>query len=371
MKKKVLALYLPQFHVIPENDKWWGKGFTEWKNVKGAKPLFAGHNQPRVPLNNNYYNLLDPKVMEWQTKIAKENNIYGFCVYHYWFHGKLLLEKPMEQYLDNENIDFPFCFCWANEHWTNAWVSGENKIIIEQNFDDKEDWINHFNYLLPFFKDDRYIKEDNQPVFVIYYPSIIGPLSEMLDCWNQLAKDNGFKGIKFVYQHYLFHLEDNPKKALFDYGIEFEPNLSMNEVQTKTAASFERFRAKVSNFLQTKLHVYVKMPKRKPTIFDYDEIWQHILNRKPVTKNLIPGAFVDWDNTPRRGVRGSLTKGGNPQKFKKYFSELVKKSDREYATDYIILFAWNEWAEGGYIEPDSKYKYEYLHAIKEVIDAED
>lgn len=370
--KKVLAFYLPQFHCIPENDEWWGEGFTEWTNVKKAKALFEGHNQPRIPLDQNYYDLSDIEVMRWQAKIAKEHKIYGFCVYHYWFHGKLLLEKPMENYLKDEDTDFPYCFCWANEHWTNAWVSGENKILIENEFQDKSDWVKHFQYLLPFFKDKRYIKENNKPVFVIYYPSIIDPLDEMMLCWNKLAEDEGFSGIEFIYQHFLFHLSstptDNAKKDLFNYGIEFEPNLSMNETKSKFKGFLERAKAKSSNFLQTKMHVYLKLPQNKPTIFDYDVLWKNLLNRDSNSKKMIPSAFVDWDNTARRGSRGSLISGATPDKFKKYFRSLVEKSEREYHSNYIFIFSWNEWAEGGYLEPDTRNGFGYLNAIKDVLD---
>lgn len=156
---KVIAFYLPQFHETPENNEWWGQGFTEWNNMKAAKPLFEGHNQPRIPLNNNYYNLLDEKTLEWQTKIAREHGVYGFCCYHYWFGSKMLLEKPMEIYLKDKNCDLPFCFCWANETWTNAWAAeteSDRKTLIKQEYGDKEEWERHFQYLLPFFKDERY-----------------------------------------------------------------------------------------------------------------------------------------------------------------------------------------------------------------------
>lgn len=369
MKKKIkpLAIYLPQFHSIPENDEWWGKDFTEWVNMKKAEALFDGHYQPRIPLDKDYYDLTDPKVMERQTKLAKEKGIYGFCVYHYWFNGHKLLEKPMEQYLKNENIDFPFCFSWANEHWTNAWVSGENKILIEQNFDNRDDWVDHFNYLLPFFKDKRYIKEENKPIFLIYYPSIIMPLKEFMEKWQDLAKENGFEGIKFVYQHHLYYLQNSESEKLFDYGIEFEPQLSFFETKNIFTSFGERMRAKISYFLQTKLKVYIKLRKTKPTFFNYDQVWEKSLSRKPKNNRMIPTAFVDWDNTPRRGVRGSLFIGATPHKFKKYFSRLIDKIETEYETEYVFLFAWNEWAEGGYLEPDEKYGYEYLNAIQEVL----
>ena len=163
---KIIALYLPQFHEIPENNEWWGKGFTEWTNVKTAKPSFKGQYQPRIPLNNNYYNLTDVRAQEWQAKLAKEYGIYGFCYYHYWFEGKMLLEKPAEIMLKNLSVDMPFCFCWANHTWLRAWADKSNRTLIKQTYGTEEDWINHFNYLLPFFKDERYIKEDGKPIMV-------------------------------------------------------------------------------------------------------------------------------------------------------------------------------------------------------------
>ena len=164
---KIIAFYLPQFHEIPENNKWWGKGFTEWVNVKKARPLFENHNQPRVPLNKNYYNLLDEKTQKEQVKLANDYGLYGFCFYHYWFDGKLLLEKPVEKFLENKSLDTHFCICWANEHWTNAWANKEAKVLIEQKYGNKKEWKEHFDYLLNFFKDDRYIKENNKPLLVI------------------------------------------------------------------------------------------------------------------------------------------------------------------------------------------------------------
>ena len=197
---KIIAFYLPQFHAIPENDKWWGKGFTEWINVKKATPLFNGHYQPRVPLNKNYYNLLDGGTMAWQVELAKHYGIYGFCFYHYWFNGHLLLEKPVENYLNNHELNLPFCICWANEHWTNGWVSKENKILIAQKYGGVAEWKKHFYYLLDFIKDPRYIKLDNKPLVIIYRPELIDSRNEMLDCWQELAINEGLSGLTFAYQ---------------------------------------------------------------------------------------------------------------------------------------------------------------------------
>ena len=364
---KILALYLPQFHAIPENDEWWGKGFTEWVNVKKARPLFEGHYQPRIPLNENYYNLLDNSVKKWQIDLAKEHGIYGFCVYHYWFCGKKLLEKPMEQYLADKSLDFPFCFCWANEHWSNAWVSGENKILMAQNFEDREDWDNHFYYMLPFFQDERYIKEDGKPLYVIYLPNIIGPLNEMLDRWQELAKQNGLPGIKFISQSPFWHLDNNVDKSRFDYSIAFQPSMINHLEKGRQGAKWVRWKTKLSLFLQNKLHIYVKLPKKEVHRSSYDDKWKQVLAIHPQNDSCIPGAFVDWDNTPRKGKRGDVYVGASPEKFKHYFDLQVKHVKREYKTDWLVMFAWNEWAEGGILEPTERYGTGYLDAIRDVL----
>lgn len=369
---KVIAFYLPQFHSIPENDKWWGEGFTEWNNVKKAKALYSGHNQPRIPLNKNYYNLLNDDTLEWQVKLAKEYGVYGFCSYHYWFNGKLLLEKPMENYLKNKNLDLPFCFSWANEEWTKAWVEGKSEILMAQDFNDKNDWVEHFNYLLPFFKDERYMKEDGKPIFIIYVPHIIEPLEEMLNCWNNLAKENGFPGIVFIYQSVMFHLRDNARKDLFDYGIEFQPGYIEWKNQSKATNNILDIRKKVSRWVQKNLHLYVSLSsiasffnrKDVKTIKKYSDVWQQILDCKPDNENMLPGAIKDWDNTPRYGRKGKVFENATPMEFKKYFKKQIINARDVYKKDVIFMFAWNEWGEGGYLEPDEKYGYQFLEGIK-------
>ncbi len=188
---KILAYYLPQFHEIEENNKWWGKGFTEWTNVKKGKKLFKTQNQPFVPLNNNYYNLLNKETVKWQTELAKKYGVYGFCYYHYWFEGKKLLEKPVENLLKWKNIDQKFCFCWANHSWKKTW-NGLNEILMEQKYGNEDSWNKHFDYLLQFFKDERYIKIDNKPIFMIFKLKDIKDINEMLDFFNKKCIENGF-----------------------------------------------------------------------------------------------------------------------------------------------------------------------------------
>lgn len=364
---KTIAFYLPQFHRTPENDKWWGEGFTEWTNMKKAQPLYEGHYQPRIPLNNNYYDLTQVENIRWQAKIAKENGIFGFCFYHYWFNGKLLLEKPIHLFRDNKDIDMNYCLCWANENWTNGWVSDKNNILIDHNFNNKEDWKKHIDYFIEFFKDERYIKIDNKPVLIIYYPNIVGKaLEEMMEFWREEVKKAGFEGITYVFQHYYYYYDKTTDKSLFNYGIEFQPQFSMTSLYNSNIR-MQNIKIKISKFLQQKLHIYIHMNQKRELIKrDYDEIWKEILNINP-EPYMFPGAFVDWDNTPRKGVRGSVVVGANPQKFKGYFKKLVKKAKEVYKKDYIFIFAWNEWAEGGYLEPDEKYGYQYLNSIRDVL----
>lgn len=374
---KIIPLYLPQFHTIPENDEWWGKGFTEWVNVREAKPLFEGHNQPRVPLNNNYYDLSDIETLKWQCRIAKEYGIYGFCMYHYWFNGHLLLEKPMEMLLAHPEIDIKYCISWANHDWTDAWKASNRqpKVLIAHNFDDEKDWVDHFNYLLPFFKDPRYMTENNKPLMVIYIPNIIRKLKKMLDVWSQMARDNGFDGLTFIYQSAASSFDNSWDHSLFDYGVEMNPGYVGLANRQKNSSFFPKL-MKYSHEIKRFLHIRRSLlPQKKITEVskaDYDYTWQRILELRPLSNapKMIPCAFTDWDNTPRHKERGYLFQGVTPAKFKSYFKQLIDNTKNFYDTDMIFVFAWNEWAEGGYLEPDEKNGFAFLEAIKECLSEE-
>lgn len=374
---KIIAYYLPQFHNIPENNEWWGDGFTEWVNVKKAKPLYEGHVQPRIPLNNNYYNLLDDDVKIWQANLAKKYGVYGFCYYHYWFNGKMLLEKPMEQMLENDKIDMPFCICWANEAWTKAWVNEEKKVLIPQLYGEKPEWKEHFDYLLPFFKDRRYIKKDGKPLFVIYRPSVMECVEQMMNYWNELAIEAGLKGISFAYQTGELDWSNSKVADAFDYDIEFQPGYARHDMtsgEKNLLNSLKALRRKVAQVVEKKFGIdllrYGAVTLRKITntqIVSYDATWEKIISSKPCRKNSIPGAFVRWDNTPRHGERGYVYKGETPEKFKKYLSRQIKHTKEDYKEDMIFMYAWNEWAEGGYLEPDVENGYGFLEAIHDAL----
>ncbi|AKN31953.1 glycosyl transferase [Clostridium carboxidivorans P7] len=365
---RIIAFYLPQFHSIPENDQWWGTGFTEWVNVKKAKPLFDGHYQPRVPLNKNYYNLLDDSVKEWQIKLAKDYGVYGFCFYHYWFNGHMLLQRPVEQFLKNKDLDLPFCICWANEHWTQAWVSKNSRVLIEQKYGNEKEWKEHFNYLLPYFKDSRYIKNNGKPLFVIYRPEIIGCLNEMLDCWQDLAQKNGLPGIDFAYQHINFDISPKRDSSRFSFNIEYQPPYAYKDLTKNKFKHLKSIRRVFLYLLERYFKCDIRGMRPGGVIrVSYDAIWKEILKRKPQDEKCIPGAFVDWDNTSRKGEKGSIYEGATPEKFQKYLTAQIRRARDVYKKDMLFIFAWNEWAECGYLEPDEKFGYGYLEAIKQAL----
>lgn len=366
---KTIAFYLPQFYTFPENDEWWGKGFTEWTNVKKAKSLFWGHQMPEVPLNNNYYDLSNINTMIWQSKLAMDYGVDGFCYYHYWFkNGKKLLEKPVENMLRNDKVKIPFCLCWANEAWSRTWDGHGNDILMDQEYDEDLDSLKkHFEYLLPYFKDSRYIKENNKPLFIIYKPYLINDISKLITCWNELARQEGFDGIFWGLQH-----TDNFKYLdlvnKFDLAIEFEPSYTANHEMRIFNAKEEKRKISGKEILLIIKHISMKVLHsifKIPIINGYDETWNWINKRVPKNTNTAPGAFVSWDNTPRKGVSGITYHKPSPSKFKKYMIERYKRTKSIYNSDYLFINAWNEWAEGAHLEPDEKNEYGYLQALKE------
>lgn len=340
MNPKTLSFYLPQFHRIPENDEWWGEGFTEWTAVKGAKKLFEGHNQPRVPLNNNYYNLLQHDTMAWQAELMKKYRVDGMCIYHYWFeNGRRILEKPAENLLKWKDIPMSFCFDWANVSWVRTWKKikadslvwssiyeekdslKKDGILIQQCYGREKEWEEHFQYLLCFFRDERYIKLNGKPVFLIDAPKEICCLGEMANYFNIRAKRNGFEGIYFI----------GARECDFD-GLDA---------------------------------FFTIQPTQKTDL--YDQMWDDALNQKiQANKKTYFCGGVDFDNSPRMGKDAFIMKGASPQKFYKYYKRMYEQSQL-LGNEFIFVNAWNEWGEGMYLEPDEKYGFQYLEALKKVV----
>lgn len=356
---KIIAFYLPQFYAFPENDKWWGKGFTEWTNVRKAKPLHKNHYEPRVPLNKNYYCLLDKDTMEWQIDLAHKYGVYGFCFYHYWFSGKLLMNKPVEMFLENKDLDQNFCICWANETFSRRWNGHEEDVLMKQEHGDEDEWRKHFEYLLPYFKDERYIKIDGKPLFVLYKPEIFPDYMKMFDLWEKLAIEAGLPGLKFAIQSAIWNTKDDIDDSGVDYRIMFEPGYTD---LTKDHSKFfyaERLKCKAFKMTNKGGHVHA---------LSYKAFCNDIVGRKVYSDKLVPGMFVNWDNTPRKGVNGAITLGNTPEIFGDTMDKLIRKTKEEYKKDMIFVNAWNEWAEGCYLEPDEKFEYGFLEELKHALE---
>lgn len=361
---KVLALYLPQYHSIPENDCWWGKGYTEWTAVKNAKPLFKGHYQPKKPLSNNYYDLSDEsaKTWQWQADLAKKYNVFGFCIYHYWFGKKMLLQKPMEILLSHKEIDTHYCICWANETWTRTWYGKETEVLIKQEYGGMEEWKRHYDYLSLFFKDKRYIAIDGCPVLCIYRPADIPDFESMVDYWNSLAMKDGFCGLKIIISK---NGVGNPKSDLKCYGeYYFEPSYSIKNglsLFEKTSYNGRVF----ANHLINRVFKKEKLERMISIKRFYRRVVRNYKKNKnnDATIKHFPGVFPRWDNCPRRGYKGTAFYGDNPSVFESFLRKLFAESRNE---DFCFVNAWNEWGEGCFLEPDEKNGYEYLEVIKEV-----
>jgi hypothetical protein len=352
---KKFAFFLPQFHEIPENDKWWGKGFTEWVNVKNAKPLYKGHKQPKIPLNNNYYNLLDKSTVEWQTNLLHEFKIDGLIYYHYYFNGYKLLEKPAENLLQWKDINQPFFFCWANHPWQRTW-EGSNKVLMAMNYGTKDDWEKHFQYLLPFFKDHRYEKKDNMPLFMIF-KSNDPILNDIFLYFNQRCKDYGFNGICLIESyHGVDYPNDFHPKGIYDntkYVYIREPAFSNSYYRKIIKKTPEKVIRAVQNRM-VKYHL-----SHKPQLFDGDKMYEIKLKYEPKGNNIIHGLCFEWDNTPRHHERGYVITPVSKTMFTNYIKSIADE-------EYLFIDAWNEWAEGMILEPTEEDGYKYLEWIKEI-----
>lgn len=364
-KIKFLAYYLPQYHPIPENDKWWGKGFTEWTNVAKAKPLFEGHYQPILPGELGFYDLRVPETQEQQANLAKEYGIDGFIYYQYWFgKNKMLLEKPAEAMLQNKNVTIPFCFCWANETWKGIWHGLDNPdVLIEQTYQGDLGYRAYFDYLLPFFKDERYIKVDNKPMFHIYKLEDIPDLEVFLGVFNQLATDNGFDGIWFVATH------ANPNSVILNPLIYGQVGINVfNSMRYE-----QSFRYRSGTFLgKVERKIFKKfrflLVNTNPFILNY-KIAVEKLQVNFIHKKHIACVFPNWDNSARAGKKAMIFKNASPENWKQYLKitldEVEKNSENP---PFIVIKSWNEWAEGNHLEPDAKFGRQWLEALKALKD---
>jgi len=356
-KARVIAFYLPQFHPIVDNNEWWGKGFTEWHPVTKAKPLFRGHQQPNIPADLGFYDLRVPETRLEQTQLAKEAGIEGFCYWHYWFGGnKRLLETPFNEVLKSKEPDFPFCLGWANHDWyQKLWdPSGKgDKLLIEQQYLGVDDYINHFNTtLLPAFKDDRYITVDEKPLFVIYLIDKKDSIKEIINVWNKLAQENGFKGIYFVAVQ-----RKESKQEIKALGFDGMYRLQ-NYLKTYEEQSYIR---KAIQFLKIKIF-------NSPRRIDYKALSDNLYSDDDYDEDKIPIIIPRYDHTPRSGSRGFVITGSTPELFARQVKKALTYLDKKKSNKKLLfLVSWNEWGEGNYMEPDMIYGKEYINALNSTI----
>lgn len=378
MKARIIAFYLPQYHPIPENNEWWGPGFTEWVNVVKAKPLFRGHYQPRIPADLGFYDLRLPEIRQQQADFALEAGVEGFCYYHYWFgKGKQLLERPFNEVLASGKPELPFCLCWANHDWTNkTWQKGfslkADSIIMKMNYD-FEDHIKHFFALLPAFKDKRYIKVDGKPLFAIYAPHNIPDVNDFIELWQKLAKENGIEGIHFVgyTSNATGRSVKGNKLSLWATDEAAEHYNAVLDKGFDAVISTGMFRGQAlckgkARMLAYYLAKHTFLPAHNRT--DYEKVMNNYYVEEDAWENVYPTLMPQFDRTPRAGTRTNPLINSTPEKFQKSIEnvlEIIK--DKQPQHRILFLKSWNEWGEGNYVEPDQKFGHGYLNAIANAI----
>lgn len=340
---KTIAFYLPQYHPIPENDEWWGKGFTEWTNVVRARPRFNEHYQPHIPADLGFYDLRTEETRIAQATLAAEYGINGFCYYHYWFNGKMLLERPLNEVLESGKPDFPFCVCWANENWSRRWDGQEREILMEQNYDDYNAET-HIEWLSRLFLDNRYIKIKGKPLFLIYRAGDITNIKQKVMDWEKTIQKKGFPGIYLCYiKNFTTGISDQDfLKMGFNAILEFEPRPTQEMLPKQVPGAF------VYNYQD-----FVKKTFKKPKA-DYIEF---------------PCVFPSWDNSSRKKVDANIIQNLNPELYKIWLKEGLRRVQAyDQEEQFVFINAWNEWAEGCHLEPDLQNGKKFLVATKEALD---
>lgn len=347
---KVIAYYLPQFHPTPENDTFWGKGFTEWRNVTRAFPLFKDHYQPRVPGELGFYDLRVPDVMRRQVQLARQYGVYGFCFYFYWFGGTRILELPILHFHEDKSLDINFSLCWANENWSRTWDASNNEVLIQQSHSDDDD-IAFIRYLERYFRDERYIKVDGKPVLTVYRPQLLPAPGKTIARWRAEAKSMGFPGIYLIATNARLQSSDQYTEysGLFDAVSEFPPHC-IKAVD-------------LSKEIQT------SVVRTGGTIYSYQSIVDHELIKKIGSGITIhPGTMLNWDNSARKPFNGNVYVGGTPDLFAKWLRNCAERArDNPLDQRFIYINAWNEWAEGSYLEPDQRFGYAWLRVVREIV----
>ena len=349
---RTVAFYLPQFHPIPENDEWWGDGFTEWTYVRPAKPLFRGHHQPHVPGQLGYYDLRDPQIREAQADLAGRYGVDAFCYYHYWFGGRRLLERPFDEVLASGKPDFPFLLCWANEPWTRTWDGGRNNVLMDQRYSQEDD-IRHIDWLIDAFGDDRYVRVDGKPLFLVYRVSELPDPVRTTDVWRERAERAGLPGL-FLCRMESHDEVGDPTVLGFDASVEFQP--AFRDVDGLRRQRY------VPRRVLSRLGA---MPREKSYIaVQYPALVRQMSTRRQPDYLRFPCVMPDWDNTPRRPYGARMFVNSTPELFGEWVADVARRL-RTAPAEHRLLFVngWNEWGEGCHLEPCERWGYGYLEAL--------
>lgn len=375
-KLQAIAIHLPQFHPITENDEWWGKGFTEWTNVTKAQPLFKNHYQPHLPADLGFYDLRLAEARLAQEAMAKQYGITGFCYYHYWFNGHRLLEKPVDAKLANQAEDLPFMLCWANENWSRRWDGLDQDMLMQQNYSADDD-ATHIRHLLTFFKDNRYIKIDGKPVFAVYKSTELPNAKATTDLWRKIAREEAGMELYLV----RFEAGGNHGEKLmidggFDAAIDFQPLNDM--VRAFQAERKKKYRYKATWWKDLFVSKVIKHISRKKYEefkyvlhhrLSYPDYVKHVLQTPQVSYKRFPGISPGWDNTARKKNRHFLFYDSTPELYRTWFAYVAEQAKKLPSNErFIFINAWNEWAEGNHLEPCQKWGRAYLEATKEVLE---
>jgi lipopolysaccharide biosynthesis protein len=357
---RAIAFLLPQFHPIPENDEWWGKGFTEWTNVTKARPLFEGHYQPHLPADLGFYDLRLPEAREAQATLAREYGVYGFCYYHYWFNGHRILERPINEVLSSGKPDFPFCLCWANENWSRRWDGRNGEVLLAQTYSPEDD-IAHIRALKQYFDDPRYIRLSDKPLMLIYRASNLPDPVGTVARWRAEAKKLGLPGI------HLCNVESLPidrgmtVTAGFDAAVEFAPDWSGFKDGLHRSTSWRiACKLRLANPAYLENHVS-----------NYADIMRYMLTKLPVDYLQYPCVTPSWDNAARRQRGATILTGSTPDLYGQWLREIVKRTrERPAEQQLVFINAWNEWAEGNHLEPCIRWGRHYLDETRSALNAE-